>query len=364
MKTIVAIIGRTNSGKSTLFNALIEQSGAAIVSPQKGTTTDPVRKAYELLGYGAITLVDTAGFDDCDTPLGQKRVQKTMQVAHSADMVVMMLAGDKIDSEEQKIMAELRSATVVVRRDYDAEKVRQDIRDTLLREVPPPPPFYGDKLHRGECVLLVCPIDSEAPEGRLILPQVQALRAALDINATAIVVQPPQLEGVLKQTAVQLIVTDSQAFDAVTPVAQRFEVPLTSFSILLAAQKADMDEYQRGLEALEGVTRDSKILLVEHCSHGVSCDDIARVKIPLLLRQYYGFEVVVDIVSGRESLPCELSRYALVVQCGGCMVGRGAVMSAIHRCRSAAVPVTNYGLLLRRLLVGARVESVTNKKDL
>ncbi len=349
MKTTVAIIGRVNSGKSTLFNALLGQEGVAIVSPQRGTTTDPVRKAYELLGYGAITLIDTAGFDDSATPLGGQRVQKTRQVAQSADMVVMLLGGETPDEKEQEVLSGITAPALIVKRGYDPESLRQEICKKLLEEVPPPPPFFGDMLHRGQCVVLVCPIDSEAPEGRLILPQVQALRAALDINATAVVVQPTQLEDAVRQHLPTLIVTDSQAFDVVTPIAVQSGVPLTSFSMLLAAQKADMATYKKGLGALDKIGENSKILLVEHCSHGVSCDDIARVKIPRLLKKYYGFEVSVDIVSGRELLPTELKRYALVVQCGGCVVSRGVLMATIRRCQQEGVPITNYGVLLQRL---------------
>lgn len=349
MKVKIGIFGRVNAGKSTLFNALSGQS-VAIVSPLAGTTTDPVRRAYELLGFGAVTLIDTAGFDDT-TELGQQRLRKTLNVANEVDLALFVLTTDQADQQETQFMSTIECPIITVRPNDNHQALLAKIVDTLTNELPAATPFFGDLLLENQRVLLVCPIDSEAPEGRLILPQVQALRAALDLHCTAMVVQVDQLGQAIEQFCPHLVVTDSQAFDQVTPIVQAVgpNTPLTSFSILLAAQKGDPQTYQQGLLAIDTLNRQSKILLIEHCSHGVSCQDIARVKIPALLQKRLGFMPAFDIVSGRDPLPDNLSNYALAVQCGGCMAESRPIMRRIERCKLSALPITNYGILLREL---------------
>lgn len=342
----IGIFGRVNAGKSTLLNAITGQN-VAIVSSEAGTTTDPVRRAYELLGVGKVTLIDTAGFDD-HTPLGQQRLKKTLGVIDEVDAALFVLCGAQAHSDEEAFVKELDCPTLIVKRGYDVEELLKQIADLIRVTQDEKPSFFGDLLRLNGCVVLVCPIDSEAPEGRLILPQVQALRAALDLHATAVVVQPSELAGALERYHPDLVVTDSQAFEIVRPiVGGRFT--LTSFSILLARQKGDPVLYKEGLKALKTLTSDSRVLLIEHCSHGVSCEDIARVKIPALVERRLGFRPRFEIVSGRDQLPEDLSGVALAVQCGGCMADARPIKRRIERCHRAGVPITNYGLLLREL---------------
>lgn len=346
VKAKIAIVGRVNAGKSTLINILTGQD-VAIVSPQRGTTTDGVRRAYELLGYGAVTLIDTAGIDDCGE-LGVQRVAKTRAVIDDADLVLFVVSGLVMDSVECAFVAALCVPVVEVYRPFDVDVLWVQIRQGLIDGVPQLPPFYGDMLGCGDTVLLVCPIDCEAPSGRLILPQVQALRAALDLNAISVVVQVGELARAIVRYKPRLVVTDSQAFAAVTPLIPG-GVVLTSFSALLACQKGDIGVYERGVCVVDGLRRGDRILLIEHCSHGVSCDDIGRVLIPNLLEQRLGFRVDFDVISGRDSLPVVLGVYALAVQCGGCMVERRPILRRIGLCQKAALPITNYGVLLRYL---------------
>ncbi len=347
MKVKIGIFGRVNAGKSTLLNALTGQD-IAIVSPTGGTTTDPVRRAYELLDYGAVTFIDTAGIDD-SSELGGQRIAKSVAVAEDVDLALFVLSGQEADSLESDFIDRIGCPIILVRRGYSVEALLSELRETLRREVRQLPSLFEGRLKGGETVVLVCPIDSEAPAGRLILPQVQAIRAALDIGAMAVVVQVPELRCALERYTPTLVVTDSQAFDAVEPLVPS-GVELTSFSILLAHQRGDVELYSKGLEVIDSLSPSSRVLLIEHCSHGVSCEDIGRVKIPRLLSKHLGFEVQVDIVSGRDSLPKNLYYYDLAVQCGGCMVGAKPIIQRVGKCQSQGLPITNYGMLLRYLL--------------
>ncbi len=347
VKAKIAIVGRVNAGKSTLLNALTGQD-VAIVSPQRGTTTDPVRRAYELLDYGAVTFIDTAGIDD-NSELGKQRMQKTARAVEESDLVLFVASKSGLDSFENNYINALEQPFIVVYAPYDVEQLLTQIRETLMSEVLMPPPFYGEKLASGDTVLLVCPIDSEAPAGRLILPQVQAIRAALDIHATAVVVQVDEVEAAIERCKPRLVVTDSQAFAEVKPLVST-GVALTSFSILLAHQKALPNVYEQGLKAVDSLKRGDRVLIIEHCSHGVSCEDIGRVKIPNLLSARLGFEVSFDIIAGRDPLPADLTAYSFAVQCGGCMVERTPIVRRIVKCQRAGLPITNYGMLLKQLL--------------
>lgn len=347
MKVKIGIFGKTNAGKSTLLNALTGQD-VAIVSPKEGTTTDPVRRAYELLDYGAVTLIDTAGIDDT-TALSAERIAKSRSIASEVELALVLLSGNEADEVERNFCDELSCPTILVRRGYNTAELLSEIRSTLLEKVKPLPPFYGSQLSENQIVLLVCPIDSEAPAGRLILPQVNAIRAALDLHSTAIVVQCGELAEAIKKHYPDLVVTDSQAFREVAEIVGD-SVPLTSFSILLAEQRGDKELYSEGLRAIENLKSGDRVLLIEHCSHGVSCDDIGRVKIPNLLRKRVGGDITVDIVSGRDSLPKDLEKYSLAIQCGGCMVGARPIIHRAHLCLKHNLPITNYGMALRCLL--------------
>ncbi len=348
MKVKVGIFGKVNAGKSTLFNALTGQD-IAIVSSKRGTTTDPVRRAYELLDYGIVTFIDTAGIDD-KSELGGARTAKSLQVAFEVDLAVVMTENEVLDEIENNFIAKLESPYIVVKRGYKVEDVLTEIRETLEREVRPLPPFFGSKLRTGGIALLVCPIDSEAPAGRLILPQVQAIRAALDIHATAIVVQVEELAEAIDRYNPDLVVTDSQAFSEVSKVVPT-GIELTSFSILLAEQRGDVALYSSGIEAINTLKDGDKVLIIEHCSHGVSCDDIGRVKIPKLLQNHIKGNLEFDFISGRSPLPENLADYKLAIQCGGCMVGASSIIRRARLCSRHDLPITNYGMLLRKLLI-------------
>lgn len=336
----IGIYGKVNAGKSTLLNALTGQQ-VSIVDPQRGTTTDPVRRAFEILNFAPVTFIDTAGFDD-KSPLGRQRLKKTVDTIQEIDLALYVGEQDK---DFLKLLDDQQVPYIVVERGYEVDHILESIKQTIPASSLVEPAFYGDKLKRGETVVLVCPIDSEAPSGRLILPQVQAIRAALDLGATAVVTTPEQLAETLKNIKPRLIVTDSQAFDVVRPQVPK-EVTLTSFSILLAELKGDVAQYKQGLSALQTFKTGDRVLIVENCSHQTTCHDIGRVKIPRLL----GAHLQYTFVSGRDPLPENLSSYALVVQCGGCMTTRRVIQNRIERCRQLSIPITNYGMLLRELL--------------
>lgn len=349
IKPCIGIYGRMNAGKSSLLNFLVGEP-VAIVAPQGGTTTDPVRRAYELLGYGAVTFIDTAGFDDTGSDVARMRVERSLATISAVDLALFIPSHkDVLDQGERAFIGALDVPHIIVNKPFQDE-LRDQIATELNRQKSTYKSFFGDHLFDGQRVLLVCPIDSEAPEGRLILPQVQALRAALDLHAMALTVQPAEVEQAIAMFDPHLVVTDSQVFDVVSRVVPD-GVRLTSFSILLSELKGDPELYRKGLQVVERLKDGDRILLVEHCSHGTTCEDIARVKIPRLLRSHAGCTLHFDILSGRTPLPEDLSAYSLLVQCGGCMTSARAIQSRIARCRAAHIPITSYGMLLQHLLV-------------
>ncbi len=360
----IGIYGVTNAGKSSLLNRLTGQQ-TVIVSPQAGTTTDPVRRSFEIAGYGPAVFIDTAGIDDTATELGRLRVQKTLQTLTEADLAVILLLGAEPSAAERGLLDTVRAndipALVLANRgdglcaDEILERIRQAIPE-LSHEMPP---FFGEHpLAAGDTVLLVCPIDGAAPAGRLILPQVQALRAALDIGAIAVTVQPEQLAAALRIHRPRLVVTDSQVFREVTATVTELcpKTEITSFSVLLAQQKGNAAVYRKGLKAVDALKPGDRVLVIENCSHQVTCDDIGRTKIPGWLREYTGIgSLEFTFVSGRDPLPAELytspDHYALAVQCGGCVSTRRAIQARIHAAVRNGVPITNYGMLIRKLQV-------------
>lgn len=337
----IGIYGRTNVGKSTLLNEILGRQ-ASIVSPTAGTTTDPVRRNFEILDFAPVIFIDTAGFDD-DSELGTQRVAKTMVTLAEVDLAILVTDGELTEADSEFLSKVTCSYIIVKNGEGIIDKIKAAIPLSTLVE----PPFFGNRLASGDIVLLVCPIDSEAPSGRLILPQVQALRAALDINAIAITVQPAEVPNVLSRVTPRLVVIDSQVFAEVSPMIPQ-GVELTSFSILLSELKGDSQRYKQGLEVLPHLKNGDKIMLLEHCSHQTSCDDIARVKIPKLLEHKLGkrFEIVIEKNLMNVG---DLSTIALAVQCGGCMTNRRAVMSNIDIATRHGLPITNYGMLLRAL---------------
>jgi [FeFe] hydrogenase H-cluster maturation GTPase HydF len=372
----IGLFGRRNVGKSSLLNGITRQQ-VSIVSDVAGTTTDPVEKPMELLPIGPVLFIDTAGIDDVGA-LGQQRVDKSRQVFERTDVALLVTESGSWGPFEDGILEELQgrdTPLIVVFNKTDlaepnaavVERLRQakipvvrtvaaeghgilDLRRELIRAVPEEflntPPLVADLVPPGEMAVLVVPIDLEAPKGRLILPQVQTIRDLLDHDAYCMVVKERELSDALDRLrrSPALVITDSQAFLKVagdTPP----EIKMTSFSILFARQKGDLAEFVRGATAIDRLRSGDRILIAETCSHHPIGDDIGRVKIPRWLTQYVGGKLDVRHMQGRD-FPDDLDSYKLVIHCGACMWNRREVLSRIDRCRSAGVPICNYGVTI------------------
>jgi len=340
----LAFFGRRNAGKSTLINAIAGQE-VAIVSDTPGTTTDPVSKAMEILPLGPCLLTDTAGLDDFG-PLGELRVKKSLEVLERTDVAVIVVAGELGDLEEELISeCERRKIAHLVFRRGDSPEA---LKEQIARLAPPvaAPPLVGDLVDKGDVVVCVCPIDSAAPKGRLILPQQQVVRELLDAGAIPVVCRETELESALGRLASppKFVVTDSQAFGHVSKVLPR-EIPLTSFSIVFARAKGDLSLYAEGAEALGRLKDGDRVLIAEGCTHRRQCTDIGTVKLPAWIQSFTGRNLEFSWTAGND-FPADLSSFSLVVHCGGCMLTRRAVMARLERCRAAGVPVTNYGICI------------------
>ena len=340
----ISFFGRRNAGKSTLVNAIARQE-IAIVSDVAGTTTDPVSKAMEILPLGPCLLTDTAGLDD-EGPLGAERVRRSRAVLAVTDVAVVVVA-DELGDLENALIADCQRRGVphlVYRRGDDVE----DFRRKIAALAPPdaPPPLVADLLQAGDCAVCVCPIDSAAPKGRLILPQQQVVREILDAGASAFVCRETELAGVLARLAEppKFVITDSQAFDAVDRTVPP-DVPLTSFSIVFARAKGDFAACCRGATAIRNLKDGDTVLVAEGCTHHRQCNDIGTVKLPRWISAAAGCSLKFEWMSGN-AFPDDLSRFALVVHCGGCMLTRREVMARFARCEAAGVPVTNYGVCI------------------
>jgi [FeFe] hydrogenase H-cluster maturation GTPase HydF len=373
----IGIFGRRNVGKSSLLNALTRQQ-VSIVSPIAGTTTDPVEKPMELLPLGPVLFIDTAGIDDSGA-LGDLRVQQTRKVIERTDVAVLVTVAGQWDSFEQSLLAELngrKMPVIVVVNKSDLRRPGQDetaelsacgvanivlasavtgegildLRTALLASAPQEffdsPPILGDLVGPGELAVLVVPIDKEAPRGRLILPQVQAIRDLLDSDAMCMVVKERELRHALGRvtTPPKLVVTDSQAFLKVAADTPR-GVPLTSFSILFSRFKGDLLQQVKGTLAIDALRSGDRVLIAEACCHHPIGEDIGRVKIPRWLTQYVGGKLEFTHVQGHD-FPADLADYKLVVHCGACTINRREVLMRIARCHQMGVPVTNYGLAI------------------
>jgi [FeFe] hydrogenase H-cluster maturation GTPase HydF len=377
-KPHIGIYGRRNSGKSSLINSLAGQD-IAIVSEHAGTTTDPVKKSFEITGFGPVILVDTAGIDDAGE-LGLKRVDRTLRTLDIVDLALLVITGNEWGDYEDDLVerfndqdipyiivhskSDLEEPTVEFiekiksfagkepfeysssdRRNY--ESLTDLIKETIPEYSYKTPALLGDIIKYGDIVLLITPIDVEAPAGRLILPQVQAIRDILDNDAVAVVLKEREVDTFLKKTGIRpaLAVTDSQVFkkaDASVPQ----DIPLTSFSIMLARFKGDFESYLKGTPKISDLKDGDRVLLLESCTHHVSCDDIGRVKIPRWISNFTGKKIEYDVVAGLDKLPCNVKDYSLVVQCGGCMITRRQLHNRISEAVRAGVPVTNYGMAI------------------
>lgn len=339
----IAFFGRRNAGKSTLVNALTGQE-IAIVSDVAGTTTDPVSKAMEILPLGPCLITDTAGLDD-EGPLGEERVRRSLEVLEKTDVAVWVEADGPDDAEGRfRAACAARNIPILVYRRGDSV-VGLKRRIAEIQLVDAPRPLIADLVRPGDTVICVCPIDESAPRGRLILPQQQIVRELLDAGAAALVCQPEMLGKVLASCPPpRFVITDSQAFGAVSKVVPK-EVPLTSFSIVFARAKGDLAAYCAGAEAMKNLRDGDVVLVAEGCTHHRQCNDIGTVKLPRWVERYAGVRPTFEFCSGN-AFPDNLSRYALVIQCGGCMLTRRAVQARIARCRTAGVPITNYGIAI------------------
>ena len=326
----IIVLGPVNSGKSTLVNALCGQE-VSLVSPVPGTTTDPVRKAIELPELGPCVLIDTPGTED-GSSLGAERERLMKKALAEADIALVL--GD----------APLPAGIPSVR--YAGEGIPELLK--RLREALPQEEqkwLTGSLVKAGDCVLLVMPQDSEAPKGRIILPQVQVLRELLDRGCNALCCTPDSLPAALRRLTPDLVITDSQVFAAVN-AAIPADVPLTSFSILLAGTKGDLPTFIAGARAIDTLKPGDRVLIAEACTHVPDNEDIGRVKIPALLRRRC--EVSVDIAAGND-FPEDLSKYALIIHCGACVATATLVRSRIRKALLAGVPITNYGIALAKL---------------
>ena len=369
LRTHITIFGNTNSGKSSLFNKIIGQE-MAIVSEQEGTTTDPVTKAMELIGFGPVALTDTAGWGDT-TQIGDKRQEKTNKLLDRTDFAVYtaditafdrtayedalaefdrrkiphMLVFTKSDLGKPDLKEFTDAVCVSVKDDKSIEELRNKLIKELTKTVKEEKSLLGGLLLPGATVVLVIPIDSEAPKGRLILPQVQLIRDCLDNGMRAVCVRDTELAKTLDELKkIDLVVTDSQIFKKVSEIVPE-RIKLTSFSMLLANAKGDIKTLSEGAKALDTLPDKARILMAEACTHNTSHEDIGRVKIPGMLRKYTGKELEFEY-SVHHDFPDDLSDYDLVIHCGGCMLNAKTMQNRIEYCKKAGVPVTNYGVVL------------------
>lgn len=369
----IGIFGSTNAGKSSIMNLLTGQE-ISIVSDVNGTTTDTVKKAMEILELGAVNFIDTAGIND-ESILGEKRIEKTMQALKSCDLALYILDGtnldleslnmwkksakkynvnykiiinkiDLLDKENLNILQEQFNDAILVStmdKQY-REKLLEPIK-TAIENIEDDKSLIGDILPYGSKVILVVPIDSEAPKGRLILPQVQLIRDCLDNGIKSYVVRDTELEAALiEMPEVDLVITDSQAFKKVAKIVPS-NIKLTSFSILFSRQKGDLKEFIAGVNNIRNLKNGSKILMAESCTHNVSHEDIGQVKIPMMLRKYTGLNLEFDFSMGND-FKKNIDDYDLVIHCGACMINRKTVLNRIAFCKEHNVPIANYGMVI------------------
>ncbi len=364
----IIILGKVNVGKSTLINALTNQT-IALVSKEPGTTTDPVQKGMELLPYGPVVMIDTAGLDD-PSVLGQARGEVTERALRRADLAILLITNSALDPIEAKMHSELRNRdipTVIVQNVKNGDGVPNApylqvdalkgthidrLKDQLAERLDTDslePPLVADLLMDQRPVILVTPIDSGAPKGRLILPQVQTLRDIIDAGKTAVICRETELEQTLKSLvhAPQLVITDSQVFEQVAQTLPE-TIPLTSFSILMARYKGEIETLRRGAAAVEHLQPGDHVLIAEACTHHRQKDDIGTVKIPRWLEARVGGPLNFSWTSGRH-FPDDVGNYDLIVHCGACMTNRRDMLSRIEEAERGGVSIVNYGVLIAHL---------------
>ncbi|MDR3046033.1 MAG: [FeFe] hydrogenase H-cluster maturation GTPase HydF [Bacteroidales bacterium] len=378
LKPHIGIFGRRNNGKSSFINALVGQE-VAIVSELPGTTTDPVKKSFEIFGIGPAIIIDTAGIDDSGD-IGEKRVRKTIDIMQVIDCAVLMISENVFGSFEKdliqqfgkyeipyfiihnkcdinpldiKTLQKIRQMSDVPVLDFSTfasdrkEEIIQALKETIPTTTYQKVTLFDDILAPNDYVVLVMPIDQEAPDGRLILPQVMAIRDVLDHNAISVVLQNTELDHFFNTCNVKpkLVVTDSQAFGKIKDIVPA-EVYLTGFSLLFARLKGDFDAYLKGTPHISKLKDGDTVLIMESCSHHVNCDDIGRFKIPNWLAKFTGENINIEVVSSFEQAKQEITNYAMVIQCGGCMFTRKQVLNRLKPAIDKGIPVSNYGMAI------------------
>ncbi|MEJ5351478.1 MAG: [FeFe] hydrogenase H-cluster maturation GTPase HydF [Melioribacteraceae bacterium] len=376
-RTHIAFVGRRNVGKSSLMNKFIGQD-LVIVSDIPGTTTDPVKKAMELLPFGPVVLIDTAGIDDIGE-LGEKRISKTIKTISEVDFAILVLDSqqrltqyeieliDKLKNFNVPFLAVINKSDLGINYELIEELQKFDIKyhpvscltgdgiyelkEKVSQLLPAEDeiPLIGDLVKQHDLIVLVVPIDLGAPKGRLIMPQVQTIREALDEDTIVVVAKDKELRAALGKLnqAPKLVVTDSQAIMRVIADVPD-EVLLTTFSILMARYKGDITEYVRGLKRIEELENGDKVLIAEACTHHAQEDDIGRVKIPRWLRLHTKKNLEIDVVSGHD-FPENLSEYKLIIHCGGCTLTRKMMQTRIKQARYMGIPIVNYGVAISYL---------------
>ena len=372
----IGIFGKRNAGKSSVINAITNQS-LAIVSDIKGTTTDPVSKAMELLPLGPVMIIDTPGLDDVGE-LGKMRIQKSYQVLNKSDIGILVIDGTFGQTDEDKALInkfkEKNIPYIVVMNKLDLVREQQNIdeneinsnpntiwvssttkeniyelKEMIAKQAPTDEPKFkivGDLLNPSDFVVLVVPIDKAAPKGRLILPQQQTIRDILEANANAIVVKENELKNTLKNLGKKpkLVITDSQVFSKVSTDTPK-DILLTSFSILFARYKGDLKETVKGVKTLENLKDNDTILISEGCTHHRQCDDIGTVKIPKWITKYTNKKINFEFTSGTE-FPYDLSKYKMIIHCGGCTLNEREMKYRVKCAQDQNIPFTNYGILI------------------
>lgn len=372
----ISLFGKRNAGKSSIVNAITNQE-LSLVSDTPGTTTDPVLKSMELLPLGPIVIVDTAGLDD-EGALGELRIDKTYEIMDKTDIALLIFTSSNDYILEEKWYKKLKNKNITIigvinkidssnvdeeylKKSFEipfvkiSAKARTNIgqlKEAIIENAPldfERDNIVGDILKPKDMVIVVAPQDIQAPKGRLILPQVQIIRDILDHNALALTVKAEELLDILQSLNKKpdLVITDSQIFKKVNAILPD-DIPLTSFSILMARYKGDLDMFTSGAKAVNMLNPGDRILIAEACTHHALKNDIAREKIPMWLKEKVGGEIIIDVTSGGD-FPKDLSSYSLIVHCGSCMFTRKQLLSRLSRCKEQNVPITNFGVLIAEL---------------
>ncbi len=397
-KPHIGIYGRRNVGKSSFINALTGIE-VAIVSGLPGTTTDPVKKSMEIFGIGPAVLIDTAGIDD-EGEIGNKRIAKSLETISQIDAAILIISNNTFGEFEQQLIAEFQKYEIdfiIIHNKEDEEELSHKtlnqiknltnapieicsvlqsknigevielLKITIPQTAYQKPNLLGDIIQKDDIVMLITPIDSEAPDGRMILPQAMTIRDILDNHAVNIVLRETEVEAFFQKTNIKpnLVITDSQAFDFVNKIIPR-EIPLTGFSIVYARMRGPFDAYINGVKKLPHLNDGDRILILESCTHQVSCEDIGRFKIPNWIRKFSGKILEFDVAAGLSAIEKPITDYQLVIQCGGCMITKKQLINRLKPALDAKIPVTNYGLTIAYMngILDRALEPFINKKTM